>query len=625
MPLIDRVGRRSWKVVLGFGLTYAFLILGGASMVLPFAIMLTVSVSTTVDYNDFSVCPRYLYDAPWLYRKVVHDRYNSGYWGSIRDLRKQYHRDLFEIVELGRPEAGDAQATLRDWDAFRPRIPAGHWAPGHMKDGYEDGRVQRLYREWLAARYTGDIGRYNQAHHTVHETFSRISAPQERPVVRDWVPPDTESYREWRDFRATIPPAWFFAPSLEGVWQQFILGRYQKSITSLNKVWGSAHRDFWRIPLPERRPVQDAQAQDWDAFIRQLVPPRYIELSPSLLQSYRDVVARKHETIDRLNQVYGTAYTAFVDVPLPPDLASEERLAVIQDILSLLERPGVCANIHLVDPDNRWRAFLRETYGGIDRLNVAHGTRHEAFESAAIPNALIDWHAIQAESSDWRRYFLLGNYSQVFTFLLKHGGALINTLIYCAAMLCVTLLVNPLCAYALSRFSLRYTNKILIFLLATMAFPAEVAMIPNFLLLRDLGLLNTYWALILPGLASGYSIFLLKGFFDSLPAELYEAAVIDGAGEMTIFRRITLPLAKPVLAYLGLGAFAAAYQAFLFAMITCPDPKRWTIMVFLYDMRTWATPSVTMAALVVASIPTLLIFIFAQKIIMRGIVIPIDK
>ncbi len=625
MPLVDQVGRRSWKAVLGFGATYAFLILGSVSMVYPFAIMLGASVCSSVDYGDFSVFPAYLHDDLPLYRKVLHDRYSSGYWGSARDLRRQYHRDLLEVAELGRPETGDEQAVLRDWDAFSGRLPAGYRAPGHMRSGYEDGRVQRLYRKWLAARYDNDIGRYNRFHRTVHSAFSRIQAPYETPAVRDWTPPDTPAHSEWLLFRATIPPSWFVVPSLEGLWQQFLLGRYQSSIADLNQAWEGTHSDFWRIPLPAERPSGKAAARDWDDFVLQAAAPRYVSLSPASLEAYRETLVGRHESIDRLNQLYGTAYAAFADIPLPADLADESRPAVVRDILALLERPDVRAQIRLVDPDNRWRSFLRDRYGSVARLNAAHGTGIASFEEAAMPNAAVDWRAVRNESRDWRRYFLFSNYEEVYTFLLKHGRALLNTLIYCAAMVGAALLINPLCAYALSRFSLSYANRILIFLLATMAFPGEVAMIPNFLLLRDLGLLNTYWALILPGLASGYSIFLLKGFFDSLPKELYEAAVMDGASEMTIFWRITLPLARPVLAYLGLGAFTAAYQAFMFAMVTCPDPKRWTVMVFLYDMRNWATPSATMAALVLASLPTLLIFVFAQKVIMRGIVIPIDK
>jgi len=123
-------------------------------------------------------------------------------------------------------------------------------------------------------------------------------------------------------------------------------------------------------------------------------------------------------------------------------------------------------------------------------------------------------------------------------------------------VLCIvalTLTINPLAAYALSRYQLPQTYKILLFCLATMAFPAEVTAIPNFLLMKDLHMLNTFWALVLPGAANGFSIFLLKGFFDSLPKELYEACELDGASETQMFLRICLPMSTPVLAVIGLG------------------------------------------------------------------------
>ena len=121
------------------------------------------------------------------------------------------------------------------------------------------------------------------------------------------------------------------------------------------------------------------------------------------------------------------------------------------------------------------------------------------------------------------------------------------------------------------------------------------------------------------------SFFLLKGFFDSLPPELYEAGLIDGASEWRMFRSITLPLCKPILAVLALGAFTAAYGMFMHAFLICQDPDMWTIMVFLYEFQqTHAVPMI-MAALVVAALPTLLVFVFCQNIILRGIVIPTFK
>jgi multiple sugar transport system permease protein len=190
----------------------------------------------------------------------------------------------------------------------------------------------------------------------------------------------------------------------------------------------------------------------------------------------------------------------------------------------------------------------------------------------------------------------------------------------------LAVIVNPLCAYALSRFKLKYGMGILLFLLATMAFPAEVTMIPNFLLLKQFGMLNTYWALILPGAASGFSIFLLKGFFDSLPPELYEAGMLDGAGPLTLFARVTLPLSGPIFAVIALQAFTGMYGAFLFAMTTEQAQSQWPLMVWIYEFQALSAPQyVMMAALVIAAIPTLIIFLFAQNVIMKGIILPSFK
>lgn len=151
-------------------------------------------------------------------------------------------------------------------------------------------------------------------------------------------------------------------------------------------------------------------------------------------------------------------------------------------------------------------------------------------------------------------------------------------------------------------------------------------MIPNFLLLRDLGLLNTYAALVLPRMANGFSIFLLKCFFDSLPRELYEAAEIDGASEAQVFRMVALPMLKPILAYIALNAFVLTYSGFMWAFVICPDPKMWTLMVWVYDFQSRNTgANYVMASVLLVSIPPLIVFLFANRIIMRGIIIPSMK
>ncbi len=120
------------------------------------------------------------------------------------------------------------------------------------------------------------------------------------------------------------------------------------------------------------------------------------------------------------------------------------------------------------------------------------------------------------------------------------------------------------------------------------------------------------------------TIFLLKGFFDSLPAELYEAATIDGAPEWTVFWGISLPLDKPIVAVGMLNAFIAPYNGWEWAIIVAQDPKIWTIAVWTYQFSQTLTgaPYMVMAAFIVNSIPVLLVFLFCQKIILRGIILP---
>jgi multiple sugar transport system permease protein len=123
------------------------------------------------------------------------------------------------------------------------------------------------------------------------------------------------------------------------------------------------------------------------------------------------------------------------------------------------------------------------------------------------------------------------------------------------------------------------------------------------------------------------AIFVLKGFFDSLPQELFEAATIDGASESQIFRIVAMPMVKPILAINSLSAFIAAYNGWEWALIVCQDKKMWTIAVWLYQANQWWNdmPWIVSAGFIVASIPTFLVFISCQKIILRGIVIPSMK
>ena len=237
--------------------------------------------------------------------------------------------------------------------------------------------------------------------------------------------------------------------------------------------------------------------------------------------------------------------------------------------------------------------------------------------------------ATQFIEHGWRDFFrsAFANYRLVGEYLFVRGRAFLNTVLLVIFSVLAGLTVNPLAAYALSRFHMRHTEQIILFLLATMAFPAAVTAIPGFLLIRDLGLLNTLAALVLPTVASGMSIFILKGFFDALPRELYEAAAIDGAPELTVFLKVTLPMTTPILAVNALNHFIAAYSSWEWAFLVCQKESNWTIAVWMYQLsqQMGGQPWCVMAGFVLVSIPTAIVFLLCQKVILRGIVLPSMK
>ena len=272
-----------------------------------------------------------------------------------------------------------------------------------------------------------------------------------------------------------------------------------------------------------------------------------------------------------------------------------------------------------------WHKFLKNKYKDVAAVNNAWGTVYTTWDRIAPPIREYEWFSVLDHKWDLVKEYLKRNYVMVVDTIITNGNAAKNTLIYCALAVLAALIVNPLCAYALSRYKMAPAYKILLFLMLPMAFPPMVLGIPQFLLIKNLNLLNTFGALILPTMANGYMIFLLKGFFDSLPKELFESAAIDGASEWTVFWQIAMGLSTPILSVLALNTFTLAYGNFMMAFLLCQDKSMWTMMVHLYQLQIRSSQAVGFAALIIAAIPTLLVFVFCQNIIIKGIVVPTEK
>jgi len=639
MPLISNVGRRCWGARLLVGAIYAILIAGAATMVYPFLMMVSGSFKTSVDKDDFDVFPAFFTDDTVLYRKHIECKFNNR----LASFNATYRRTEFrsarrpEVVETGKapefrtilPPRTVHDQRVADWREFvqAAQFPDTWYSLGYMNHFGDRLRLwkNREFRRKLMDEAGGDIHRFNETYGAHDETWLSVGSIVESPTDRRYQLSGDKLERAFYAFKA-VQPAWFrIYPSLDGGYvQNFLHPAYGPKIADYNDAHGTAFADYEDVILPDRAPDQPKQREDWERYVREELSLQFIRVDhPARPLLAKFLTDRYAGDIDQLNKRYGTAYKRFEDVPYPDDcMHADERLVDWAEFIKTVP----ARHITLTSPELRWRQFLRDKYGGdLAAVNAAHEAEYKAFDRVGMPTREVDYADFLANHSAIRREFVGANYRQVIDYIVLQGRSLMHTVIYCGLSILLALTVNPLAAYALSRFKLPSTYKILLFCMATMAFPPAVTMIPNFLLLKELHLLNTFAALVLPAMANGFSIFLLKGFFDSLPRELYESAQIDGAGEWTMFWNFSMALSKPILAVLALNAFTRAYGNFMFAFILCPNEKMWTLMVFLYQLQLNGHMALTFAALLVAAIPTFLVFVFCQNIIIRGIVVPVEK
>lgn len=620
MPIISTVGRKQPKIRILIILLHVILALGAVTMVYPFLLMLSTSFASGVDKNDFRVVPRYFYDEGALYRKYIETKY-------LEDVTRY---NVWFSNELPKFENAHAPRRIRFkfvrlWRQFLSSQPRDYMMLGcSMSAGNQmTPELENRFRNFEQRRFGGDIDRVRRAYHEPLDTWMDLKLPVEDWTQRNFTPILNKRYREFKEFKRRQPARYLFAVPVDGLFQEYLRVDYG-STEAINKALGTAYTTRFDARLSERMPSRSQSARIWLDFVTHECPVHFVQIDPSALPRFREFLQHKYHRIEVYNHDHRTTLGSFRDVALSAEAPASG--VELVDWIGFLEQSAPPQTLKLQTPEILFRKALARKYNGnLDNLNSDLGTTFRSWEQIRPPYEENDLLEVRENSRAIRQEFIVRNYREVIDYIALHGRALFNTFVLCAALVLTSLTVNPLCAYALSRFNLRATYKILLFLLATMAFPAEVSAIPSFLLIKNLHLLGTYWALILPGMASGFSIFLLKGFFDSLPRELYEAATLDGASEMNMFWNITLRVSTPVLAVIALGAFTGAYGSFMWAFLVCQNEKMWTLMVWLYQMQQWAPSYVVYASLVLAAIPTLLIFIFCQNIIMRGIVIPSEK
>jgi multiple sugar transport system permease protein len=198
-----------------------------------------------------------------------------------------------------------------------------------------------------------------------------------------------------------------------------------------------------------------------------------------------------------------------------------------------------------------------------------------------------------------------------------------NSLFVSIAITLLNLVLNSLAGYAFAKHKFPGREKIFTLLLLTMMIPGQVCMMPVFLILKGLNLLNTFTGLIIPGATSVFGIFLMRQFMKGIPNEILESARMDGCGELRLLWSIVLPLCRPALATMTIFTFMGAWNEFLWPLIIMTKESKYTLPVALANLNgqhntEWG---LLMAGSVVVILPILLLFIFMQKYFVKGMVL----
>jgi multiple sugar transport system permease protein len=261
-----------------------------------------------------------------------------------------------------------------------------------------------------------------------------------------------------------------------------------------------------------------------------------------------------------------------------------------------------------------WAAILVLGFGAIMMilpfLLMFSTSLRPAAESYKLPPAWLptEWH--------------FENYAAVFGSSVPIVAFALNSIKITLLVTIGQLITCSMAGFAFARLRFPGRNLLFILLLASLMVPGQVTIIPIFIIMRRLGLVDNHWAIILPGLTSAFGVFLLRQFFLTLPQDLLDAAKMDGAGPWTSFVKIALPLAGPSLAALTIITFNGTWNNFFFPFIFINTWEKMTLPLGITALRGYMSSgnaSVVMAAVALAIAPVLIIFLLAQRWFIAGV------
>lgn len=227
---------------------------------------------------------------------------------------------------------------------------------------------------------------------------------------------------------------------------------------------------------------------------------------------------------------------------------------------------------------------------------------------------------IRVPPTVWPLHFTWANYATVLS-QMPFGTFYRNSLVVSITVTLSVLLTSSLAGYIFAKFQFFAGRALFVLILATLMVPFQVVLIPTYMIVNQLGLLNTLWALILPAMVSPFGIFLMRQYIENLPSEYIDAGRIDGASEWGIFSRIILPQTRPALSALAIFTFVGTWNDYLWPLIVINDQDKMTIPLALafFNTQHGSRYDLTLTAATLVVVPVVLVFLVLQRQFVQGI------
>ncbi len=343
---------------------------------------------------------------------------------------------------------------MKDWQEFAAALAPEYTDLAHQEQvSRMTPECVHLYRDFLERRFKGDCDAMNRIY---RETFfgwgDNITLPTDHFEDRQTRLLSTLKYRDFLSFKQGLAPRYRIPVSMDGMWYGTLSAEYGKDLKAISAAHGTTYATIAEVRLPDRLPANQKVAADWVTYVRNELPFHYLRVDAAAAADFRQALQQRYGTIQSLNHVYQKNYSDWSQVPFSESVPEEEAPRLDwTDFVTTSARPQF---FHLRTPEVLYQEWLAKKYGSVAALNQVYGTRYAAFAVVDPPRYESEWAEMVANKSAIKHEFVVRNYREVIEYFTVHGRAIWNTFVLVAGLLLVTLIINPLAAFALSRYQL---------------------------------------------------------------------------------------------------------------------------------------------------------------------------